>query len=323
MKKIPVLLFILFFLAARPATLLANEIPGEPVAQGIELIILPVPQAIAQADDVAQTPRETDDALLAASEKNVAAPQKASEENMPEEDSVSMKTENSLPVELVILRVEPDQVTFELHLASNTGKALPLEQWAKTRDLAIATNAGMFLPDGITNTGYMRYNEHINNGRIVKNFGAFFVASPKPEAKAGLKNAAILDRQADAWEESLSDYGLVIQNYRLINEKGKPIWLPDGKPFSTSALAQDNKGRILFIFCAYPLNGYNFARAVLALPLNVTRLMYLEGGAPATLVLNTPSKSRVWNNSGMLGGFFPPSPIPNVLGVKIKHTESK
>ena len=160
-------------------------------------------------------------------------------------------------------------------------------------------------------------NEHINNGRIVKNFGAFFVASPKPEAKE-LKNAAILDRQIDAWENMLPNYGLVIQNYRLINEKGVPLWLPDGKSFSTSALAQDTEGRILFIFCAYPLNGYNFARAVLALPLKVTRLMYLEGGAPAALVLNTPFKHCIWNNSGVLSGFLPPSPIPNVLGVRIR-----
>lgn len=318
MKKIK-LLFFIFLCLLYSTVAFAGEVSSEQVARGIELMTLPVPSSIVHANSNPETlnssvPPSAPEAVQQYDENQ--STQLGSE--LPEADLFPNQQEgHDSPVEMVILRVSPDLVTFELHLASSSGKALSLEQWAQSQNLAIATNAGMFLPDGITNTGYMRYNEHINNGRIVKNFGAFFVASPKPEAKE-LKNAAILDRQIDAWENMLPNYGLVIQNYRLINEKGVPLWLPDGKSFSTSALAQDTEGRILFIFCAYPLNGYNFARAVLALPLKVTRLMYLEGGAPAALVLNTPFKHCIWNNSGVLSGFLPPSPIPNVLGVRIR-----
>lgn len=318
MKKIYTLFFILFCLTTHPALLFANETTSEHVAHGIELLILPIPQTIIQADIVQNAPETAADLLTKPEEETLPIHLKSATQEEPESSKI-----DSLPAEIIVLRVEPEHVAFELHLASNTGKALSLEQWAQTQDLAIATNAGMFLPDGLTNTGYMRYNGHVNNSRIVKNFGSFFVASPKTTSKTKLKNAALLDRQVDAWEDVLPKYRLVIQNYRLINEKGNPIWLPDGKRCSTSALAQDNKGRILFIFCAYPLNGYNFARAVLALPLNVTRLMYLEGGTPAALVLNTSTKRQVWNNSGILGGFFPPSSVPNVLGVKIKNNRAK
>lgn len=318
MKKIYTLFFILFYFTTQPVLLFATEITSEHVAHGIELLILPIPPSIIQADIVQSAPETTPDLLTKTEEDTEPIDLNDAAQTEPD----TQKTDY-LPTEIIVLRVEPEQVAFELHLASNTGKALSLEQWAQTQDLAIATNAGMFLPDRLTNTGYMRYNGHINNNRIVKNFGSFFVASPKTMSKTNLKSAALLDRQADAWEDILPEYKLVIQNYRLINEKGNPIWLPDGKRFSTSALAQDSKGRILFIFCAYPLNGYNFARAVLALPLNVTRLMYLEGGSPAALVLNTPAKRQVWNNSGILGGFFPPSPVPNILGVKIKSNKDK
>ena len=329
MKKTFALFFVLFCLA-HPETLFAGALAGEQVAQGIELLILPVEPSIAYARDNQPAQREaahTQDARpttpsangkSASSEDHAALDQNAENNADAAQVGPRISKKGGAPAEIVVLRVDPKLVAFELHLASNTGKALSLEEWARSQDLAIATNAGMFLPDGLTNTGYMRYNEHVNNGRIVKNFGAFFVASPIPGAKPQLKSAAILDRQADAWEDVLPNYGLVIQNYRLINEKGKPIWRPDGKSFSTSALAQDADGHILFIFCAHPLNGYNFARAVLALPLHVTRLMYLEGGTPATLILNTPQRRQVWNNSGMLGGLLPPSPIPNVLGVKIR-----
>ena len=35
-----------------------------------------------------------------------------------------------------------------------------------------AINASMYLPDGVTSTGYMRQDDYINNKRLVRRFGA-------------------------------------------------------------------------------------------------------------------------------------------------------
>ncbi|MEI3478052.1 MAG: hypothetical protein V8Q84_01855 [Bilophila sp.] len=56
--------------------------------------------------------------------------------------------------------------------------SLSLGEWARRKDLVAAINASMYLPDGVTSTGYLRAGDVINNGRIASLFGAFFVAGP-------------------------------------------------------------------------------------------------------------------------------------------------
>lgn len=295
MKKylFPVLI-IAFFFACSPQL----PVLGEQVAPGIELLRLPLPLGSPSQDAPAPT-------IPLAPGRSEAAT--AHEEANPIDSSPERQ-------ELVVVRVEPGKTTFELHLASRTGQAHTLEEWADMEHLALATNAGMFLPDHLTHTGYMRYSDHINNNRVVNNFGAFFVAVPKRGSK--LPPAAILDRHVDNWEQLLPQYNLVMQNYRLIDEKKNPTWPADDKKMVISALGQDKQGRILFLFCPVPMNGNEFARTILDLPLDVTRLLYLEGGSPAMLLLDTGEGREIWKDRGVINDLLPSTPLPNVLGVK-------
>lgn len=222
----------------------------------------------------------------------------------------------SVPGTLQVLRFDPEKVDFELLMASEKQvPAMSLRKWAETYGLVAATNASMYLPDGMTSTGYMRNGAYANNGRIVKNFSAFFVANPKTQ---GLPRAAVLDRTVDTnWEELLPQYDIVVQNYRLMNAEGKPLWDETAPPYSIAAVAQDKQGRILFLHVAQPLTAYAFAEALAALPLELSRLMYVEGGSQAAMLVNTAELSGVWQ--GRYGQFIEggnSSPLPNVLGVK-------
>lgn len=107
------------------------------------------------------------------------------------------------------LRLDPDHYEFSLHSVAWDGPtALSIEKWAETLNLTAAVNAGMYLPDGKTNTGYMRRGKDLNNSRIASRYGGFFVCGPRRE---GLPAAAVLDRSVDDWETLLPDYDVAVQ----------------------------------------------------------------------------------------------------------------
>ncbi|MBD5416371.1 MAG: phosphodiester glycosidase family protein [Desulfovibrio sp.] len=220
---------------------------------------------------------------------------------------------------LTALRIDPEKFEFELCASSADGKGpRTLDAWGEERGLVAAINASMYREDGSTSTGYMRGAGHVNNGRLVDRFGAFFVAGPKT---AGLPAAAIVDRDMPDWKERIGQYDLVIQNYRMINADRRILWSPGGPLYSISAVAQDGEGRILFLHSRAPVEAYAFAQQLLHLPLDVRTVMYVEGGAQAGLLVRSHSLRRE------MGGMHAPSllvtgnlkaQLPNVLGVRRK-----
>lgn len=217
---------------------------------------------------------------------------------------------------LVALRFDPRYFSFRLYCAGQDGQpARTLEEWARAYGLVAAINAGMYLPDGLTSTGYMRAGAYINNPRIVQRFGAFFVAGPRRE---GLPSAALLDRDADPWEELLPQYDVVVQNYRMITTNRHILWSPGGPLYSISAVGQDTAGHILFLHCREPIDAHSFTAILMRLDLKLRSLMYVEGGGQAGLLLRTADASFFWQGRPR-GSFWisgmTPVPLPNILGV--------
>ncbi len=221
---------------------------------------------------------------------------------------------------LTVLRIDPTFFSFTLCARSKDGgPSRPLNQWGEQYDLVAAINASMYLPDGSTSTGYMRQGEHVNNGRIVQRFGAFFVADPD---EPSLPQAAILDRDGPLWRQQMDHYSLVIQNYRMINADRRILWSPGGPHYSISAVAQDGDGQILFMHCRQPVEAYSFAQQVLHLPLNVRTVMYVEGGGQAGLLVRSTALTRELvglSPSGLLVTGDLRAVLPNVLGARRKN----
>ncbi len=220
---------------------------------------------------------------------------------------------------IVVLRFDPSFFDFTLHSTSEEGgPSKPLADWADKHNLVAAINASMYLPDSRTSTGYMRNGEHVNNGRISKRFGVFFVAGPMVP---GLPSAALIDRDADPWQERLKNYRTVVQNYRMINADRRILWSVGGPLYAISAVGQDTSGNIFFIHCRQPVEAYVLCQALLNLPLNLRSLMYVEGGAQAGLAIRTKALSRDWSAphmSGLLITGKMQAALPNIIGVKRK-----
>ena len=219
--------------------------------------------------------------------------------------------------QLTALRIDPQRFDFVLCARSlDGGPPRTLSQWGEQYGLAAAINASMYLPDGLTSTGYMREDAHVNNGRLVRRFGAFFVAGPHA---ADLPRATILDKDAPGWEEQLKRYRLVVQNYRMISADRRILWSPGGPLYSISAVAVDGEGQILFLHCRQPVEAYAFAQQLLHLPLNVRTVMYVEGGGQAGLLVRSPALTRELvgqSAAGLLVTGDLRALLPNVLGAR-------
>lgn len=232
----------------------------------------------------------------------------------------SLQSEAGQQASLTVLRIDPELFDFRLYAsAAHKHPALTLGQWADSHDLVAAINASMYLPDGVTSTGYMRQDDYINNKRLVRRFGAFFVAGPRQE---GLPRADILTREDPRWQELLEQYRLVIQNYRMINDERRILWSPGGPLYAISAVAEDGAGKILFLHCREPLEAYSFAHALLHLPLDVRTVMYVEGGMQAGLVIRSPGlhqelRGRHLADFWVTGNVR--AQLPNVLGIRRRH----
>lgn len=219
------------------------------------------------------------------------------------------------PFEMLILRIDPAQFRFSVHSAPSAGEARTLEAWGEEQDLVAVINASMYLPDGLTSTGYLRSGEQVNNDRIVRSFGAFLVADPDT---TGLPDADLLDRTTDDWEVLLPHYRMVVQNYRLISSNRHLLWNPGGPLHAISAVAKDGDGNFLFILCREPITGVDFGNLLLALPIDVRLVMYTEGGGQAGLFVRSQALRQLW-----IGHFFGDIlvskkgvPLPNVIGIR-------
>ncbi len=227
----------------------------------------------------------------------------------------SIPLQEPLQAQLEVLRFSPQYFDFKLFNTSEK-KSPPqtLEQWAKAHNLVATINASMYLPDGSTSTGYMRNGEHINNKHISKAFGAFFLAQPKD---ANLASATLLEKNHPQFKKILSQYTVAVQNYRLISQKREVLWSKGGQEHAIAAVGMDEKGNILFLHCRQPIQAHALAQELLRLPLHISTVMYVEGGAQAGMYLYHNGRGTFW------GGRHPADifmgsvgvALPNILGV--------
>ncbi len=217
-----------------------------------------------------------------------------------------------------VLRFDPALFTFVLHNISQSNTyPQTLNQWASDTDTVAAINASMYLPDGRTSTGYMRSGKHENNKRIAKSFGAFFLAQPKKE---DLASATLLEKDKNTTLNTLENYDVVIQNFRLISADRTILWSPGGQKHSIAAVGEDAHGNILFLHCRQPIEAHAFAKELLRLPLDIRTVMYVEGGAQAGMILRQNNENTFWGGHHPADALLGPVAValPNILGVKRK-----
>lgn len=211
------------------------------------------------------------------------------------------------PGDLTVVRIEPR--IFELRLLRTERSAdateRDLKQWCADFDLVAAINAGMYQVDERTHVGFCKVAGKVVNG-FANDYLSVAAFDPVDRADPPFR---IFDLDETPLSEVLARYHNVVQNLRLIKHPRENRWQPEGDQWSEAALAEDRRGRVLFVFCRTPLSMYQFNEVLLALPLEVVAAQHLEGNNPARLRVNHPAYE------GGPEGSAPGPMVPNVLGV--------
>jgi Phosphodiester glycosidase len=229
---------------------------------------------------------------------------------------------------LTVLRIDPHLWEMELIGTSRTGEKAghTAREWCETHKLTAAINAGMFKTDGATHVGFMRFQEHVNNAKAnsYQSVAAFDPRDPQALAPFRIFD---LDSPGVTLQTILKDYNSAVQNLRLIKRPGSNQWAEQDKKWSEAALGEDSSGRVLFLFSRYPFSMHDLNQELLSAGIGLVAAQHLEGGPEAQLYLRLGEKqmelfgsyetSFVENDSNAK-----PWPIPNVLGVRPRSSET-
>ena len=220
------------------------------------------------------------------------------------------------PARLHVVRVDPEKAELKLGIASRDGRGRTAAAWADELGLLVVTNAGMFdVGDHVKHVGRLVDGAHVNQGAY-NGYQSALLFHPKKE---GLPKAQLVDLDAEGSKALAASYGAVVQNLRLVKGPGLSVWRPNGRAWSEAAIAQDKRGRILFLFVREGHQMSDFNRLLLESDLEVVRAMHVEGGPEASLSLRGPLNEDFCGSYET--GFFERDTnveqweLPNVLGV--------
>jgi hypothetical protein len=223
---------------------------------------------------------------------------------------------------LTVLRIDPHLWELEIIGTSRTGEAAghTAREWCEAHKLTAAINAGMFKTDGTTHVGFMRFRDHVNNGKInsYQSVAAFDARDPSLLAPFRIFD---LDGPGVTLQSILKDYSSAVQNLRLIKRPGSNQWGQQDRMWSEAALGEDSSGRVLFLFSRQPFSMHDLNQELLAAGIGLVAAQHLEGGPEAQLYLRV-GETQVESFGSYETSFkendlnAKPWPIPNVLGVR-------
>jgi len=218
---------------------------------------------------------------------------------------------------ITIVRIDPKFYSFKLLCASEHGKSkMTLKKWCQKHNLICALNAGMYQKDGMTNVGYMKNFNHINNPRLANTYKAALAFNP---VESTIPEIQIIDLRCQDFRSIQFKYQTVIQSIRMISCQQENVWSKQDKTFGMAVFGIDKSGNALFIFTESPYSAYDLINILLSLPISIYNAMYLEGGPEANLYfsLNEFQFKRIgrYTTDTESDTLAVARPIPNVIGI--------
>ncbi len=221
---------------------------------------------------------------------------------------------------LRVLRIDPKLWHLRLLCAGNLGdgSAHTARDWCSEYGLAAAINASMFQGDGRTSVAHMRTGEYVNNGALSDDNA---VLAFDPSGLRDVPPVKLLDLQCEDYADWRDLYGTFIQDIRMVTCRGGNAWSRQDRRWSTACVGQDSTGRVLLIHVRSPYPVHDLIDGLMALPLGLTRAMYVEGGPEAQLYVHAGDVEEEYVGSYETG--FNENednhvawPVPNVIGVE-------
>lgn len=218
-----------------------------------------------------------------------------------------------------VLRADPKRFALRLLNASapGEGRARTAREWSERADLVAAINASMYQADHRTSVSLMRTAGHVNNPGLSKD-RALLAFDPLEGAASPF---LIIDRDCDDLDALRPKYGTLVQSIRMVSCRRTNVWSQQPRRFSTAAIGRDTRGRVLFVHARSPWSTHDLIDVLLALPIDLQRALYVEGGPEAQLFVHAGGEEREW-----VGRFEADVeeqddnhrawPIPNVVGLQ-------
>ncbi len=216
-----------------------------------------------------------------------------------------------------ILKIDPTRYDFHLlTISEQKHGALTLPEWCARYNLIGAINAGMYQEDLISNVGFLKNADHLNNRHINSSHYSLAAFHPVDSTAAPFYIFDIDDYPADS---VLAAYKSVVQNLRLIKRPGENRWIEAERRWPEAAIGQDKHGNVLFIYCRTPLNMTELNDALLSLPIDIVAAMHVEGGQPASLHFSHNGVTKSFSGAADTkfdanGSAVNAASVPNVIG---------
>jgi len=218
-----------------------------------------------------------------------------------------------------VLRIDPER--FELVLLNASADPLlgnrTARQWVETENLVAAINPSMYGADHKTSVAHMERDGHVNNRRWSKDNDVLAFDPVDPTDPP----VTIIDSRCDDRDSLAPRYKTLIQSIRMLRCDGVNVWSQQDKRWSHAVVGIDGAGRALFIHARSPWSTHDFIDLLMALPLDLKRLQYAEGGPEASLYVRAGS-TELDQFGSYETGFYESDdndrawPLPNVLGVR-------
>jgi len=217
--------------------------------------------------------------------------------------------------ELVVLRIDPHKWDLKLLLRRDEEGDRPRkpQQWCREFGLEAAINAGMYQENYSTNVGFCKVDGKVANS-WVNDYMSAMAFDPIDPTRPLFR---IFDLDVTPLDEITAAYNNVVQNMRLLKRFRENRWRPVGSTWPEAALAEDENGRALFVYCSISYSMHEFNEILLGLPLDIVCAQHLEGNNPARLWINHKAMTGV----SQVGGSGGVPAIPNVLGVVKREQE--
>lgn len=188
---------------------------------------------------------------------------------------------------ITVLRIDP--VSFELTLlnasAPGEGESRTVRSWVTRAGAVAGINASMFHP-GDQSVSMMRTRTHVNNAKLTKDNAVLAFDAKSP----ALPPARIIDRTCEDAPALIGSYGSIVQSIRMLDCQGKTSWAKQPRKWSNAAIGADKQGRVLFVHARSPYPVHDFVERLRALPIDLVRLQYSEGGPEATLYVKAGTR---------------------------------
>jgi hypothetical protein len=217
-----------------------------------------------------------------------------------------------------VLRIDPKYYRFRLLNASAIKNGVPLtpKQWCRQNGLIAAINPSMFQTDYKTSVSLMRTKTHTNNPRLSKDMTILAFTRQSSD----VPRARIIDRQCEDFQFWKQKYATLVQSIRMISCTGENVWKQQQRRWSTAAIGIDGQDNILFIHVRSWYSTHDLINILKKLPLNISRVMYTEGGPQAQLYINVGKKEFEFagsyeTSSNQSNDRAISWPLPNVVGI--------